>query len=141
MKSILFSLLLLAGNIDKDNDYLARFQAEARDKNQNIAIYFSGSDWCSNCHYFNNKVLSLDAVKKPLTENYVYYIADFPQRKKLPEAERKTNEAWAEQLNPEGVFPLLVIVDKDLKVKAKIYKGNPPEKVVKSLKTYEKPAP
>ncbi|RQO32283.1 hypothetical protein DBR32_01345 [Taibaiella sp. KBW10] len=141
MKSLLLSLLLLAGTINKDNDYLAQFQSEAQEKNQNIAVYFSGSDWCSNCHYFKNKILNQEAVKATLDQKYIFYIADFPQRKKLPEAERKTNEALAEKLNPEGVFPLLVIVDKTFTVKTKIYKGNTLEKVVESLKTFETPEP
>lgn len=39
--------------------------------------------------------------------------AEFPQRKKLPAAQRAANEQLAERYNPEGFFPHIVLLRPD----------------------------
>lgn len=114
---------------------LNRYTEQAKKEHKYIAVYFSGSDWCSHCHYFNNHVLQQDSVQR-LLDRYVYYNADFPQRKKLPPEEQQLNNAWAEVLNPEGLFPLLIICDEQLQVKSRITRSHTRQAVTDTLKKY-----
>ncbi len=114
---------------------LERLSGDARQHQKGIAVYFSGSDWCTNCHRFRHNVLEQDTVKALLDHGYVYYIADFPQRKKLAREEIALNEALAEKLNPEGVFPVLVLTDSNWNVKARIYNGNALDGILQKLKS------
>lgn len=111
-------------------------QTKAKSENKHIAVYFSGSDWCSICHQFKKKVLDAKEVDSLLNNKYVYHNADFPQRKKLEKELTATNEELAEKLNKEGVFPLLVIVDSDWNIKAKFRGTAKTEEVLVALKRY-----
>ncbi|WP_222164819.1 thioredoxin family protein [Edaphocola aurantiacus] len=130
----LFSLLLLMAPPDKQ--LLNRFTEQASKEHKYIAVYFSGSDWCSHCHYFNNHVLQKDSIQQLINNYYVYYNADFPQRKKLPLEDKQLNDAWAEVLNPEGVFPMLIICDEQLQVMSCITRAHVIEAVTDTLKKY-----
>ncbi|WP_129021032.1 thioredoxin family protein [Edaphocola flava] len=130
----LISLLLLMAPPDKQ--HLSRFTEQASKEHKYIAVYFSGSDWCSHCHYFNNHVLQKDSIQQLINTYYVYYNADFPQRKKLPPEDKQLNDAWAEVLNPDGVFPMLVICDEQLQVKSRITRAHAIEAVTDTLKKY-----
>lgn len=118
IKALLISLLLLPG-IATDNP----LQEQATREHKNIVVYFSGSDWCSICHQFKARVLNAPAVDSLLQQKYVYYVADFPQRKKLEASIKERNEGLADKLNKNGVFPLLVVADEHLTVQA-ILPGN-----------------
>lgn len=115
--ALLWTPFVFAENSDID------IQQRATNENKNIAIYFSGSDWCINCHQFSKSIINQDSVGAVLNEKFIYYNADFPQRKKLPNEVVSLNESLAEKLNPNGEFPVLVIADKEWNVVAKIYKG------------------
>lgn len=130
----LLSLLLLMAPPDKQ--HLSRFTEQASKEHKYIAVYFSGSDWCSHCHYFNNHVLQKDSIQQLINTYYVYYNADFPQRKKLPPEDKQLNDAWAEVLNPDGVFPMLIICDEQLQVKSRITRAHAIEAVTDTLKKY-----
>jgi hypothetical protein len=119
-----------------DKQHLSRFTEQARKEHKYIAVYFSGSDWCSHCHYFNNHVLQKDSIQQLINTYYVYYNADFLQRKKLPPEDKQLNDAWAEVLNPDGVFPMLVICDEQLQVKSRITRAHAIEAVTDTLKKY-----
>lgn len=96
---------------------------QAQAANKNIAVYFSGSDWCVNCYGFKKKYLENESIKVILENDFIYYNADFPQRKKLAKEIVAVNEALAEKLNPEGIFPLLVIADAQLNILSTISPG------------------
>lgn len=38
------------------------------------------------------------------------FVADFPQKKKIPKDQKLANEQLAEEFNPKGIFPLLLLV-------------------------------
>ncbi|MNU25671.1 Disulfide bond reductase DsbH precursor [compost metagenome] len=130
----LLSLILLMAPADKQP--LNRFTEQAVKEHKYIAVYFSGSDWCSHCHYFNNHILQQDSVQQLLNKHYIYYNADFPQRKKLPPEDKQLNDAWAEALNPEGAFPLFVICDEQLQIKSRITRSHTIEAVTDTLQKY-----
>lgn len=112
-------------------------QTKAQQEKKNIVVYFSGSDWCSVCHKFKKSFLAQSKVDSLLNNHYVYYVADFPQRSKQDKETVTLNETLAEKLNPEGVFPLLVIADADLKIKEKITAKTPVEVAEKHLESHK----
>ncbi|PSK93455.1 thioredoxin family protein [Taibaiella chishuiensis] len=134
MKTLLFVLLLMGASLP-GVESLEGLRNDARQHEKNIAVYFSGSDWCTNCHRFRRNVLEQDTIKSLLDNGYVYYVADFPQRKKLDKETVSLNEALAEKLNPDGVFPVLVLTDSDWNIKARIYNGNALETIMHKLKS------
>ncbi|MFT3678867.1 MAG: thioredoxin family protein [Ferruginibacter sp.] len=91
---------------------------KAVQENKNIIIYFSGSDWCTICHQFKSRVINEPKVNELLKDRFVYYVADFPQRKKLATDIVKMNEYLASRLNEEGSFPRFVITDENFVLKA-----------------------
>ena len=54
--------------------------------------------------------------KEFASKNLVLLKADFPHRKKLPVAEQEQNDALAEQYNPDGIFPQIVLLRIDKSV-------------------------
>jgi thiamine biosynthesis lipoprotein len=61
-------------------------------------------------------VLSQNEFLDFAKENLVILKADFPQRKKLPPAEQQQNDSLAEQYNPKGIFPSLLLLRTDKSV-------------------------
>jgi thioredoxin-related protein len=124
---VLISLLsiswIFAPHTNSVADPLAALTNKAQSEHKNIAVYFSGSDWCSVCYQFKKGFLATPKVDSILTNHYVYYNADFPQRKKLVDSVLLMNEGLAEKLNADGVFPKLVVADENMKVKAIIVQG------------------
>jgi len=123
-----FFLSLMPGD-----DITSGLQQKALSENKNIAVYFCGSDWCSICYKFKEETLQVPVIDSLINADFVYYTADFPQRKKLEKTIVTANEFLAEKLNPAGEFPVLVITDANWNVKAKIYRGNKKEVVIEKL--------
>lgn len=114
MLKIIYALMLWMMQVQDP----AVLQQKAKDENKNIVVYFCGSDWCTICHQFKARILNEPMIDTLIQKEFVYYVADFPQRKKLPAKEVKMNEYLAERFNQEGAFPKLAIVDADFKLKA-----------------------
>lgn len=136
MKSILLLITAFLYTGHPGNEVLKKINEQAEAENKLIAVYFSGSDWCSNCLRFKNDVLSKPEAGQLLQRDYIYYVADFPQRKKQEKPEKEANKFLAEKLNPEGIFPVLVITDRSWNVKEKIYRASPVEAVVNRLQAH-----
>jgi thioredoxin-related protein len=128
-------ILLLSATNTSTNEASNDLQNKAIESKKNIVVYFCGSDWCSPCNNFKKGFLSNAKVDSLLKNNYVYYIADFPQRKKLEKSVVQLNESLAEKLNAEGHFPKLVITDENLKVKAVILQSEAFEAAYTKLET------
>ena len=79
-----------------------------------VLIVFSGSDWCAPCMRFNKNVLSQPAFNDFAKDNLILFNADFPQRRKLPEEVKRSNDSLAEVYNPRGEFPHVVLIMPDL---------------------------
>ena len=90
----------------------------ARAENRPIILVFQGSDWCAPCIKLDREVFSTEIFKLFAKDHYVMLKADFPKRKKntLPEAQQNHNNALAEKYNKRGIFPFVVVLDKDGKV-------------------------
>ncbi len=84
-------------------------------KNQKIILVFQGSDWCAPCIKLDKKIWSSATFKNYAKDHFVMLKADFPRRKKnkLSEEQTTQNGKLAEMYNPEGHFPLVVVLDCD----------------------------
>jgi hypothetical protein len=63
--------------------------------------------------------------------------ADFPQRKKISDEQKKQNEALAEQYNPKGVFPHIVLLNADHSVMGTLtYSSQTPAQFISEIRSY-----
>ncbi|HEY0654352.1 MAG TPA: thioredoxin family protein [Chryseosolibacter sp.] len=139
MKSIIFILLWIVPITSTEwlNDFeLAKL--EARQNNKKILLNFSGSDWCAPCIKLKRDVFEQVSFSEFATANLVLLAADFPRHKKnrLSDEQTSHNERLAELYNPQGQFPLTLLLDSDGKV-IKTWEGFPggsPEEFVNDIK-------
>lgn len=89
--------------------------ARATAENKKIVLVFSGSDWCIPCIRLENEVWKSTEFQSFASDNLVLFRADFPKRKKnkLPEAQQAANDRLADQYNPKGYFPLVLVFSPD----------------------------
>lgn len=112
-------------------------QKEAQRTHKYILINFSGSDWCGPCIRTRKEILETKTFEDYAAEHLLLVRADFPRQKKnqLPKDQVKRNEALADKYNPNGEFPLTLLVNEDGKV-VKTWEGFPnisPEKFVAQI--------
>ncbi len=100
----------IAAQTSSWNQDYASASAEAKKSGKLLLIDFSGSDWCPWCIKLDKEVFNQPAFKKYAKGNLVLMLADFPRKKKLPEAVKKQNETLAQKFNIEG-FPTVVLLD------------------------------
>lgn len=111
----------------------------AKEKHRPIILVFQGSDWCAPCIKLNREVWSTDEFQKYAKDHYVMLQADFPRKKKnaLPEDRAKANAKLAEQYNKNGIFPLVVVMDAQGKVKGETgYKKMKPKAYIQLLDSF-----
>ena len=80
-----------------------------------IILVFQGSDWCAPCIKLDREVFATDTFKLYAKDHFVMLQADFPKRKKnaLAPEQQELNNALAEKYNNRGIFPFVVILDKE----------------------------
>ncbi len=90
----------------------------AKEKNQNIVLFFTGSDWCPPCIRLERNIFSNQEFIEFADEKFIWVKADFPKRKKnkLSLAQQKKNEVLAQKYNRKWVFPVILVLDKEGKV-------------------------
>jgi len=85
--------------------------------NKNIMIVFSGSDWCVPCMRLEKEILSQPGFKDTEKSKIVLIKADFPTRSKnkklISKTQQKYNAKLFEKYNPKGIFPLVVLLNKN----------------------------
>jgi thiamine biosynthesis lipoprotein len=84
-------------------------------EDKSVFMVFSGSDWCANCIRFEKNIVQDSAFQTFLQNNLLYLNVDFPQRKKQSAVLKKQNETLAEQYNPNGIFPTILLLTSDKK--------------------------
>ena len=91
-----------------------------------ILLNFSGSDWCGPCIRMHKEIFKADAFEKYAEKNLVLINADFPRLKKnkLSNELQKNNDHLADLYNPDGIFPLTVLLTANGKV-VKKWEGLP----------------
>jgi thioredoxin-related protein len=113
----------------------------ASKNNQNIVLVFQGSDWCAPCIKLDREIWSTEEFKKLSINHFVMLQADFPRKKanKLSEEQTLQNSKLAEVYNKEGIFPLVVVLNKNGKVLGKTgYEKSNPTDYFKKLTSLEK---
>ncbi len=111
----------------------------ATKNNQNIVLVFQGSDWCAPCIKLEKEIWNTSEFQKLNEDHFVMLKADFPRRKKnqLPETQENLNKKLAELYNPNGYFPLVVVLDKNGKTLGKLgYEKTSPSQYFKKLSTF-----
>jgi len=117
MKKLLTLALLLGLTISvaaqdwKSN--LESAKALASQENKNIILVFAGSDWCGPCIKLEKNIWESDEFQNVAKESWVMLKADFPRKKanRLSKEQTQENEMLAEKYNPNGYFPLVLVLD------------------------------
>lgn len=88
-----------------------------------ILLVFSGSDWCKPCIQLKQAVLNdADFIRYAEDHELILVNADFPRKKKnrLSDVQQQHNDALAETYNPQGAFPLVLLLDGDGEVMGEV---------------------
>lgn len=90
----------------------------AKEKDQNIVLFFTGSDWCPPCIKLERNIFSNQEFIEFADQKFIWVKADFPKRKKnkLSLTQQKKNEVLAQKYNRKWVFPVILVLDKEGKV-------------------------
>ena len=107
--------LLTSGDWLNDFDQAKKIASE---QEKLILLNFSGSDWCAPCVKMKRQVFDTQQFQSFAKENLVLVNADFPRQKKnqLDPKQKQHNEKLAERYNPNGKFPLTLLLNADGKV-------------------------
>ena len=112
----------------------------AQNEDKNIIIVFSGSDWCAPCIKLEKNIWQSEVFKNESEKEWVLVKANFPRKKanELPKEQTEHNRKLAEKYNVEGSFPLVVVLDKNVKVLGKMgFKNVSPEEYIKMIHVVE----
>ena len=87
----------------------------ASEENRPIILVFQGSDWCAPCIKLDKQVFSTETFRSYAKDHFVMLQADFPKKKKnaLPKEQQAKNNALAEKYNQRGIFPFVIMLDKN----------------------------
>ncbi|MEQ8364617.1 MAG: thioredoxin family protein [Cyclobacteriaceae bacterium] len=121
MKTIVLLFLTLSSGLIAEPNWQYNFdqaKAEAKRDNKPIILNFSGSDWCGPCIKMTRDIFDKDTFINYAARHLVMVRADFPRSKKnqLDPKQIKHNEVLAEKYNPQGKFPLTLLLDANGKV-------------------------
>ncbi|MEW7281177.1 thioredoxin family protein [Aquimarina sp. 2201CG1-2-11] len=113
---IIFSVFFASISVSAQNwQYdLNEALALAKDKDQKIVLFFTGSDWCPPCIKLEKNVLSTEAFADFTNQKYVWLRADFPRRRKnkISQEQKKKNKELAKRYNKKMVFPVILVLNK-----------------------------
>jgi len=93
-------------------DYAAAL-SQSKETGKPVLMVFSGSDWCKPCIMLREQIFVQDRFSEWAKNNVVCVCLDFPAQKKnrLPQVLQEQNESLAERFNPNGIFPLVVLLN------------------------------
>ncbi|WP_074406355.1 thioredoxin family protein [Aquimarina megaterium] len=114
--SILFFVCFGQGVIAQDWKYdFDEAKSLAKEKDQNIVLFFTGSDWCPPCIKLERNIFSNQEFIEFADQKFIWVKADFPKRKKnkLSLTQQKKNEILAQEYNRKWVFPVILVLDKE----------------------------
>jgi thioredoxin-related protein len=130
---LFFSLLSWMGDF-------SQAQKDASAQKKLILLNFSGSDWCGPCIKLKHDVFESEAFGQYAQDKLVLVRADFPRLKKnqLPADQQARNDQMAERYNPNGKFPLTVLINSQGKV-LKEWEGYQPsvQKFIAEVAAYQ----
>ncbi|MGC1242615.1 MAG: thioredoxin family protein [Chryseosolibacter sp.] len=118
MKTVFLSILIFLSTPGVWLTDFDKARTIASQENKHILLNFSGSDWCGPCIKMTRDIFESAVFKSFAEDNLVLVRADFPRMRKnqLETSLQRHNEALAERYNPEGKFPLTLLLDENGKV-------------------------
>ena len=123
MKRILsvFLLSISLSSFSQEAKTLQNSLSKAKEEHKKVLFFFSGSDWCSPCVKFKRKYIDSEDFIAFASSNLIVFNADFPRQKKnaLSKEQISENEKLAEKYNPNGQFPLIILLDENGKTVTK----------------------
>ncbi|MBP6180980.1 thioredoxin family protein [Flavobacterium sp.] len=144
MKKTMILMLLFLVTIGYAQEWKTDFEVaknEASIQNKTILLVFSGSDWCGPCIKLDRDIWQSAEFKEFAKNNLIMERADFPKKKQnqlVPELKKK-NQDLAEKYNKDGLFPLVVILDKNGKILGKTgFKNVSPQEYSTLIKSFIK---
>jgi thioredoxin-related protein len=145
MKKLLFTLIFLSFVIfsfaQKWETSMDAAKRRSELEKKNIVLVFSGSDWCIPCMKLEKFILESKEFIDYSQQHYVMLHADFPKKKAnaLPKEQQEQNDKLAEVYNKQGLFPLVVMLDRNGKVLGtESYRNVPPAEYIALLHSFEK---
>jgi len=114
-------------------------QEKAVLEEKKLLLVFSGSDWCIPCIRLEKEVWQNKAFLAYAKEKLIMFRADFPKRKKnqLNAAVKAVNQSLAEQYNPNGYFPWVVVFGNDKALKGTfVYTKDPVSHYIEQIKSF-----
>ena len=141
LKFVFFCLIPFLGISQNWQANFKEAQTQAKENHHNIILVFQGSDWCAPCMKLDREIWSNAEFQKLAKDHFVMVKADFPRKKanQLTEKLKEQNNQLAETYNPQGYFPLVVVMTHDGKVLGQTgYEHLSPEAYFNKLKAFEK---
>ncbi len=110
---LLFLFAITTINAQEWKTNLEEAKVMAKEENKAIVLVFQGSDWCAPCIKLDQEIWSTNEFKKLAENELVMLKADFPRKKKnkLVLEQAQHNNSLAEKYNPNGHFPLVVVLN------------------------------
>lgn len=142
MKKLLSILLLINCLMVFSQDWETSYKnsiTKAQNQNKKIILVFQGSDWCGPCIKLSKEIWSTDEFIAYSKINYILIQADFPRKKKnaLEKEQQEINNFLAEKYNPNGYFPLVVVLNKNGEVLGETsYKKTTPKQYINLLESF-----
>ena len=112
---------------------------KSNQENKKIILVFQGSDWCGPCIKLTEEVWSSKYFIDYARKFFILLKADFPRKRKnyLSDDQKEANKILAERFNPNGYFPLIVVIDSTGNVLGKMgYEKKTPEQYIKTLESF-----
>lgn len=118
---------------------LTSAMAMAATENKPIILVFQGSDWCAPCIKLDQEIWSTESFRTYAKSHFIMLLADFPRKKAnaLSQEQIKKNATLADKYNANGIFPLVVVLDKNGFILGKTgYKKMTPEAYIQELNSF-----
>lgn len=134
---LLFATLAIASVSAASEDFwtvdFSAAKKTAKADGKKILLLFTGSDWCPTCIKWEKEALSDPAFRAFAKKNFVPVLVDFPEKKKLPKAQQRANDALAGKFKIE-LSPTIVIADaKGKKLEEITYLAGGPQPLIDRL--------
>lgn len=144
MKRLLILLALFLSAMTSAQSWEARYDdalSLAHETDRPLIVVFSGSDWCAPCIKLERDIWQSKDFREYAAEHFILYRADFPKKKKnrLSEELSEENGKLSEKFNPNGYFPLVVLVNpKEQVLGTTSYKKLSPTEYITHLNSFLK---
>lgn len=113
----------------------------ATDSERIILMSFQGSDWCGNCKRLEHALFENSDFIDFVSGNLIMLKVDFPMKKenKLSKEQTKHNDVLAEEFNPDGSFPKVIILNaQGEKLGEMSYPSDDAQEYIESIKSFIK---